>query len=105
MNRRLFVLAVLVACFGPALRAAAPSLTPADIEQATELRGVHLVPDTTKGAVPGRNNYADGTGKIVLWFYGFNAQGFARAKAQPAKMLSGIEIEPKLFHAAVAGFG
>src|SRR5438128_2723888 len=87
------------------VRAALPSLTPADIEQATGLRGVHLVPDTATGAVPGRNNYPDGTGKIVLWFHDFNPQGFARARAQPAKMLSGIEIEPKLFHAAVAGFG
>ena len=87
------------------LAAARPSLTPADIEQATALKGVHLVPETTKGAVPGRDNYADGSGTIVLWFHDFNAQGFERAKAQPAKMMSGIEIEPKLFHAAVTGLG
>ena len=87
------------------LVAARPSLTPADIEQATGLKGVHLVPETTKGAVPGRDNYADGSGTIVLWFHDFNAQGFALAKAQPAKMLSGIEIEPKLLHTAVAGIG
>jgi len=85
--------------------AARPALTPADIEQATGLKGVHLVPGTTKGAVPGRDNYADGSGTIVLWFHDFNAQGFERAKAQPAKMMSGIEIEPKLFHAAVTGLG
>ena len=105
MIRRLFVLAALVACVAPAPLAAPPSLTPADIEKATGLRGVHLVPETTKGAVPGRSNYADGGGQIVLWFQDFNAQGFARAKAQPAQKVSGIEIEPKLFHAAVAGVG
>ena len=85
--------------------AARPALTPADIEQATGLKGVHLVPETTKGAVPGRDNYADDSGTIVLWFHDFNAQGFERAKAQPAKMMSGIEIEPKLFHAVVTGLG
>ena len=76
------------------LAAARPSLTPADIEQATGLKGVHRVPETTKGAVPGR-----------LWFHDFTAQGFERAKAQPAKMMGAIEIEPKLFHAAVPGLG
>ena len=87
------------------LAAARPSLTPADIEQAIGLKGVHLVPETTKGAVPGRENYADGSGTVVLWFHDFTAQGFERAKAQPAKMMSGMEIEPRLFHAAVAGLG
>jgi hypothetical protein len=105
MNRRLVVLAALVAGLAPGLPAARPSLTPPDIEQATGLRGLHLIPDTTKGAVPGQSNYADGSGKIVLWFHDFDAQGFARAKAQPAKTFSGIEVEPKLFHAAVAGVG
>ena len=105
MKRQLFLLFALVACITPALAAAGPSLTPADIEQATGLRGVHLLPPATKGAVPGQSNYADGSGKIVLWFHDFDAQGFARAKAQPAKTTSGIEIEPKLFHAAIAGVG
>src|SRR5262245_33920182 len=89
---------------GPA-PAAPASIAPADIEKATGLHGVHLVPPTAAGAVPGRDNYADQSGAIVLWFHGFDAQGFARAKAQPAKMMSGIEIESKLFHAAVAGLG
>ena len=84
----------------PDLLAARPSVSPADIEQVTGLHGVHLVPSTTAGAVPGRDNYADGSGKIVLWFHDFDAQAFGRAKAQPARMMSGIEIEPKLFHAA-----
>lgn len=105
MNRRLFVFAALMACFASVLSAARPSLTPADIERATGLRGVHLVPETTKGAVPGRSNYADGGGQIVLWFHELDAQGFARAKAQPARTMNGIEIEPKLFHAVVAGVG
>ena len=107
MIRQFFIPAILAAslCVSPDLLAAPPSLTPADIEKATGLRGVHLVPETTKGAVPGRSNYADGSGQIVLWFHDFNAQGFARAKAQPAQKVSGIEIEPKLFHAAVAGVG
>jgi hypothetical protein len=87
------------------LSPAPASLTAADIEKATGLQGVHLVPVTTKGAVPGRDNYADGTGAIVLWFHEFDASAFARAKAQPAKTMSGIEVEPKLFHAAVTGLG
>lgn len=89
----------------PDLLAVRPLVSPADIEQVTGLHGVHLVPPTTTGAVPGRDNYADGSGTIVLWFHDFDAQAFGRAKAQPAKMMSGIEIEPTLFHAAVAGLG
>jgi hypothetical protein len=100
---RLPVLLLLLAA--PRLLAGPPAVTPADIEQATGLHGVHLVPPTTTGAVPGRDNYADSGGKIVLWFHGFNGVGFGRAKAQPAKMMSGIEIEPKLFHAALVGLG
>ena len=97
--------AVVLLALASYLVAGRPSLTPADIEQATGLKGVHLVPETTRGAVPGRDNYADGRGAIVLSFHDFNAQGFERARAQPAKMMSGIEIEPKLFHAAVTGLG
>jgi hypothetical protein len=96
---------VFVVLAAGSVLAAPPSLSPADIEKATGLQGVHLVPATTKGAVPGRDNYADSTGAIVLWFHEFNAQAFERAKAQPAKTMSGMEIEPKLFHAAVAGLG
>jgi hypothetical protein len=97
--------AIVLLVLASHLVAARPSLTPADVEQATGLKGVHLVPEDAKGAVPGRDNYADSSGTIVLWFHDFNVQGFERAKAQPAKMMSGIEIEPKLFHAAVAGLG
>jgi hypothetical protein len=100
---RSVVLPVVLAAGG--VLAAPASLSPADIEKATGLQGVHLVPATAKGAVPGRDNYADSTGAIVLWFHEFNAQAFQRAKAQPAKTMSGMEIEPKLFHAAVAGLG
>jgi|SRR5262245_26130404 len=99
------LLPLALIALGSALIAARPSITPADIEQSTGLRGVHLVPQTTTGVVPGRDNYADSTGKIVLWFHDFDAAGFGRAKAQPARMLSGIEVEPKLFHAPVAGLG
>jgi hypothetical protein len=55
--------------------------------------------------VPGRDNYADASGKIVLWFQTMNGAAFARAKAQPAKVMSGIEVEPRLFHGAVSGLG
>jgi hypothetical protein len=95
----------MLIALGSDMAAARPSITPADIEQVTGLRGVHLVPPTTTGAVPGRDNYADSTGKIVLWFHDFDAAGFGHAKAQPAKVMSGIEIEPKLFHSSVAGLG
>jgi hypothetical protein len=97
MVRSVLVIAATLA--GPA------SLSPADIEKATGLTGVHLVPATTQGAVPGRDNYADANGKIVLWFQSMPGPMFARAKAQPAKTMSGIEVEPKLYHAAVAGLG
>jgi hypothetical protein len=85
--------------------AAPAAVTPADIEQATGLKGVHLVAATAPGAVPGRDNYADASGKIVLWFQSIPGPLFARAKAQPAKMMSGIEVEPKLFHASIPGLG
>lgn len=93
-----------------ALAAAVPvlgqaSLPPADVEKATGLKGVHLVPGTAAGAVPGRENYADASGKIILWFQTMNGPMFARAKAQPARTMSGIQVEPKLYHAAIGGLG
>jgi hypothetical protein len=84
---------------------AQPSLSAADIEKATRLQGVHLVAVTARGAVASRENFADSSGRIVLWFQTMSRTGFARAKGQPAKMMNGIEAEPKLFHAAVAGLG
>jgi hypothetical protein len=99
-------IAVLALTFAAAAAAAAPAtVTPADIENATGLKGVHLVPATAPGSVPGRDNYADASGKVVLWFQSIPGPLFARAKATPAKTTSGIEVEPKLFHAAVAGLG
>ncbi len=97
--------AIVIATLAATLLGAPASLSPADIEQATGLRGVHLVPATERGAVPGRDNYADASGKIVLWFQSIPGPMFARAKAQPAKTVSGIEVEPKLCHAVVPGLG
>jgi hypothetical protein len=98
--------AVLTVTLAIAAAAAAPaSLTPADIEKATGLKGVHLVPETARGSVPGRDNYADASGKVVLWFQSMPGPLFARAKAQPARTMSGIEVEPKLYHAAITGLG
>lgn len=95
--------AVALAC---AVAAAVPAtVTPADIEKATGLKGIHLVAATAPGSVPGRDNYADAGGKVVVWFQSIPGPLFARAKAQPAKTMSGIEVEPKLYHAAVAGLG
>jgi hypothetical protein len=84
---------------------AQPSLTPADIEKVTGLHGIHLLVATAPGAVPGRDSFADGDGRVVLWFQTMNAAAFARAKEQPAKIISGIPVEPKFFHAAVTGMG
>lgn len=84
---------------------AKPSLSAADIEKATRLQGVHLVAVTARGAVASRENFADTSGRIVLWFQTMNRTGFVRAKGQPAKTMNGIEVEPKLYHAAVAGLG
>jgi hypothetical protein len=103
MSCSVLLAAVLLVSGRPA--AGQASLTPGDIEKATGLHGVHVVPATTPGAVPGRDNYADASGKIVLWFQSLTAAAFARAKAQPAKTMSGIEVEPKLYHAAVSGLG
>ena len=94
-----------LALAGGAAGAAPATVTPADIEKATGLKGVHLVPATSPGSVPGRDNYADASGKVVLWFQSIPGPLFARAKAQTAKTMNGIEIEPKLYHAAVAGLG
>jgi hypothetical protein len=99
-------IAVLALTFATAAVAAAPAaVTPADIEKATGLKGVHLVPTTAPGSVPGRDNYADASGKVVLWFQSIPGPMFSRAKAQPAKVMNGMEVEPKLYHAAVAGLG
>jgi hypothetical protein len=84
---------------------AGQSLSPADIEKATGLQGVHQVPGTAPGAVPGRDNYADASGKIVLWFQTMNRTGFLRAKGQAAKMMNGMVVQPALYHGAVAGLG
>jgi hypothetical protein len=97
---------VVAGAFAAVAVAAAPAnVTPADIEKATGLKGIHLVPATAPGSVPGRDNYADAGGKIVLWFQSIPGPMFARAKAQPAKTMNGIDVEPKLYHAAVAGLG
>jgi hypothetical protein len=96
---------VALALASAAVVAAPATVTPADIEKATGLTGVHLVPATAPGSVPGRDNYADASGKVVLWFQSIPGPLFARAKAQPAKTMSGIEVEPKLYHAAVDGLG
>jgi len=96
---------VVAAMFASGVVAAAPSVTPADIEKATGLKGIHLVSATAPGSVPGRDNYADAGGKVVLWFQSIPGPLFARAKAQPAKTMGSIEVEPKLYHAAVAGLG
>jgi hypothetical protein len=101
--RRTVVVAVALA--GGAVASAPARVTPADIEKATGLKSVHLVPATAPGSVPGRDNYADASGKVVLWFQSIPGPLFARAKAQPAKTMNGIEIEPKLYHAAVGGLG
>lgn len=98
-------LVVALAFAGGVVAAAPAAVTPADIEKATGLKGVHLVPAAAQGSVPGRDNYADASGKLVLWFQSIPGPLFARAKAQPAKMMNGIEVEPKLYHAAVAGLG
>jgi hypothetical protein len=102
MMLHLLVLSVTVAAAVPA---AGPSLTAADVEKATHLQGIHLVVATSRGSVPGRENYADSSGKIVLWFQTMNRAGFARAKGQAAKQMNGITIQPALYHGAVAGVG
>ena len=96
---------VVALTFASGVLVASPSVTPGDIEKATGLTGVHLVPATAPGSVPGRDNYADASGKVVLWFQSIPGPLFARAKTQPAKMMGSIEVEPKLYHATVAGLG
>jgi hypothetical protein len=100
---RSVVVAVTLTIVMPA--GARPSVSAADIEKATRLQGVHLVTVTARGAVSARENFADSSGRVVLWFQTMNRTGFARAKAQPAKTMSGVQVEPKLYHAAVAGLG
>src|SRR5437764_700461 len=96
---------MLIATLAVAWIGMPPSLSPADIEKATGLKGVHLVAAATPGAVPGRDNYGDASGRIVLWFQTMNRTGFARAKGQAGKKMNGIEIEPALYHSAVVGLG
>ncbi len=84
---------------------AGPSLSAAEIEKATGLKGVHEVPATAPGAVPGRDNFADANGKVVLWFQSMSRTAFLRAKGQHAKMAGGIEVEPALYHVIVTGIG
>jgi hypothetical protein len=96
---------MLIAALAVARAGAAPFLSPADIEKATGLKGVHLVPATAPGSVPGRDNYADASGKVVLWFQTMSRPDFARARRQPATQMNGIVVEKALFHASVAGLG
>jgi len=103
MLRITLVLAAALAIETAAL--AQPTLSAADIEKATHLQGIHVVVATSRGGVPGRENYADSSGKIVLWFQTMNRTGFARAKGQAAKMMNGVQVEPKLYHGAVTGLG
>jgi hypothetical protein len=97
--------AMLGAAMAAVVLTAGPSVTPADIEKATGLKGVHEVPETAPGAVTGRDNYADATGSVVLWFQTMTRTGFMRAKGQPAKLVSGIQAEPALHHSEIAGLG
>jgi hypothetical protein len=97
--------AMVGAAMAAVVLTAGPSVTPADIEKATGLKGVHEVPETAPGAVTGRDNYADATGRVVLWFQTMNRTGFIRAKGQPAKLIRGVQSEPALHHSEVAGLG
>src|SRR5262249_38222184 len=75
-----------VGALPPSVVGAAPAtVMPADIEKATGLKGIHLVSATAPGSVPGRDNYADASGKIVLWFQSIPGPLFVRAKSQPAE--------------------
>lgn len=108
MTRATLILAPAVALILVPMAARAQGATlvsAADIEHVTGLAGVHLVPGSTAGAVPGEDNFADASGRLILFVHEFPAAMFARAKAQPAKTMNGIVIEPKLFHAAVPGLG
>src|SRR5215831_1770756 len=81
--RRMLILSLTVgAC---ATVAAVPFLSPADVEKATGRKGIHVVPATARGAVPGRDNFADASGNIVLWFQTMTRPDFARARRQPAR--------------------
>ena len=96
---------IVFALTGAVVAVAPATVTPADIERATGLKGVHLVAATAPGSVPGRDNYADASGRIVIWFQSISGPMFARAKAQPARTMNGIEVEPKLYHSSIAGLG
>lgn len=103
MPRTAIVLAATLAIAAAA--GAQPTVSAADIEKATGLKGVHPVDATARGAVPGRDNYADSSGRIVLWVQTMNRTAFARAKGQPANVMNGIQVEPKLYNASVTGLG
>jgi hypothetical protein len=97
MKKSCLVLGMLLSVgLGPALTALAQSpyekyLTGADIEKASGMKGVRLIPRGSAAGAGGDLNFADGSGELVLMVQFADAKSFAGVKAKYAKgAVSGV---------------
>ncbi len=95
MKRCYFVFAILLT-FGQAATALAQGtydkyLTAADVERATGMKGVALIPRGSAAGAGGDLNFADGAGELVLMVQFASAKDFASFKNQYGKSaVSGV---------------
>ena len=97
MKKALSVCGILLCLSLGQVRTASPQgsfdkyLTPADVEKATGMGGVRLIPRGSAAGAGGDLNFADGSGELVLMVQFTDAKNFAAFKAKYAKgAVSGV---------------
>ncbi|HET7566076.1 MAG TPA: hypothetical protein VFJ96_13830 [Gemmatimonadaceae bacterium] len=84
---------------------AASLLTPADVEQITGIRGVHLIPRGTAVGARGDLNFVRQDGKLVLMVNIGTAEQYEQARTQRDVEVGGRKLPMPLFNAAVPDVG
>jgi hypothetical protein len=98
-------LAIVAAATSVGAQTVVTLITPAEIEKATGIKGIHEV---RAGQVPGAGagmNFADANNQMVVMINTGPAAYYARVKAQTEMEVAGMKMPMKMFHAAVAGIG